>query len=62
MRRLYCDQEAAVRNPSRSGHWNMDLRQPVSSCSVCPDALLVAEFQEEEKRLSGSEFGLSAQS
>ena len=55
MRRLYCDQEAAVLDASRSGQWNTELRQHVGSCSVCADALLVAEFLQEENRLATSE-------
>jgi hypothetical protein len=53
--KLYCDWEATVLASSRSGNWNGELREHASRCSVCTDALLIAEFLHEENRLTESE-------
>jgi hypothetical protein len=55
MKGIHCDQEAAVVQASRSGGWTSDMRRHVSRCSVCADAVLVAEFLEETNRLSEAE-------
>ena len=49
-----CDNEPKVLEALRSGVWEIGLRDHVNHCSHCADALVVAEFLQQEAALAGT--------